>query len=111
LLRVVNENDPITAGPREITTLCCFTGLTTLSLIFNQGLFLRKAGMELKLMENDKGIAFYHPKVRNVDLFVFDIIKLFFLKDTTMTIYWILFVPRSSHLYFYYDHYFLCHAP
>ncbi len=62
LLRILNEEDYIRFIPRELTTMCCFTGLTTLSLIFNQGLFYRKAGIELNL--TDAGIAFTHPKVR-----------------------------------------------
>lgn len=63
LLRIINEEDYIRFLPRELTTACCFTGLTTLSLIFNQGLFYRKAGIELNLSEEQ--IAFSHPKVSN----------------------------------------------
>ena len=64
LLRILNEDDYIRFIPREPTTAFCFTGLTILSLIFNQGSFYRKAGIELTL--SDRHIAFSHPKVSNI---------------------------------------------
>ncbi len=67
LLRVMTEGDPIRFVPREPTTMGCFTGVTTLSLICNQGLFYRTAGIELHI--SDSKIDLTHPKVSS-SLFV-----------------------------------------
>ncbi len=61
LLRVMNYDDPILAVPREFMTLCCLPGISTLSLMCQQGLFYRKAGMELSLRDDE--IHFTHAMV------------------------------------------------
>ncbi len=61
LLQILNEEDYIRFIPRKIFTIGSFTGLTILNLIFNQGRFYRKAGIELSL--SDEEIDITHSKV------------------------------------------------
>lgn len=62
LIRVMNHDDPMLFLPRGLSTLCWIPGITSMSLICQQGLFYRKAGIELSL--RDDGISFSHAKVR-----------------------------------------------
>jgi len=78
LLRVLNEHDFVSLYPRDPLSMCCISGLSTLSLILRQGLYYRKAGMEIKFLDGG-GVGITHPKVppRKVDwnLFHFNLFR------------------------------------
>mmetsp|Transcript_9682 Transcript_9682/g.12200 ORF Transcript_9682/g.12200 Transcript_9682/m.12200 type:complete len:238 (+) Transcript_9682:2-715(+) len=78
LIRIVNEGDPIVALPTDPLSVCGLNGIALASLVLRQGLFYRKAGMEMKLLD-DGGIDITHPKVPprivNWDLVNFNLLR------------------------------------